>query len=122
MDWHDRESIKRLLRRWAKGDLDKIQVLAQAEDFLEGGEPSEFSEDDPRSIAFEVVFNLASLTVQLITKEDIPTILTFLDTPIGEEQKAWEEWNFYWDRIDFKKRRNELAADPDYSQLELDAD
>ena len=58
---------------------------------------------------------LEVLNHQLIIEQDIPAILTFLATPFGEENQAWQAWETYWTRIDFEARRNELAGHGYYS-------
>jgi hypothetical protein len=72
------------------------------------------SDTDDQSIAIEVLAQLEILNHQLITREDIPALLDFLDTPPRQAARGWKQWRQYWDGIDFAQRRRELATNPYY--------
>lgn len=111
----DRDTLRELLTRWLKGDLDERDVHEEAERLWSQSEEwPEYSEEDPRSIPLEVLSQLEILNHQLITKEDVPAMLRFLDTPPSRELDAWRRWREYWDEVDFDKRRQELKDNPYY--------
>jgi hypothetical protein len=70
--------------------------------------------NDPESIAIEVLSQLEILNHQLITTDDIPVIMEFLDTPPGEERDGWVKWQSYWKNVDYENRKRELIANPYY--------
>jgi len=78
-----------------------------------------YEQEDLRSIAIEVVFQLDDLYQQLVIKEDIPVILKFLDTPVGTELEAWKTWQEYWDNINYIVRQDSLENKPYYSQFKI---
>ena len=119
-----REALIDLLRRWRLGVINERQVHELAESLWESypDGPPTYPRGDPRSIAIEVLSQLEVLNVQLITPEDIPAFLEFLDTEAGQEQAAWEKWARYWAGVDFKRRLRELADNPYYSKSEPPSD
>ncbi|WP_152541368.1 hypothetical protein [Kallotenue papyrolyticum] len=117
MNTIERETLRTLLRKWQAGELTDLQVYAEAEALWEQfPEVPQFSQDDPRSINVEVLLNLTLLYQQLITPQDIPALLAFLDTPPGKEKEGWQKLHDYWDHIDFEQRRKELLNHPYYSK------
>ena len=116
----NRKELRDLVKRWVQGELDERDVHETAEALCETWEDwPDYEEDDPRSIAIEVLSQLELLNQQLVTTEDVPMILQFLNTPPGKEQAAWLSWKAYWDELDFEVRQRSLQAKPYYSQLKL---
>ena len=111
----NRELVRELLDRWASGRLNARQVHEHAEQLWESLEQHQFPREDCRSIAAEVLSQLDILNHQLITAEDIPAMLQFLETPTGEELQAWDRWERYWDELDMDQRIESLKDDPYYS-------
>ncbi|MGH2472453.1 MAG: hypothetical protein ACRDG6_08635 [Candidatus Limnocylindria bacterium] len=95
-----RTNLPDLLERWRSGVIGERAVHEEAE----------------RSIAFEVVSQLEILNVQLITAEDVPAFIEFLETPSGAEGAGWDRWQHYWDGIDFAKRLKDLVNNPYYAK------
>lgn len=117
MDYVERMVLHNLVKQWEAQLLDEQAVLEEAERLWElNPQWPEYPRSDPRSINFEVLFQLKSLHVQLITPDDIPAILKFLDTPAGFEAKAWQEWDTFWNSIDFEARLFNLANNPYYAK------
>lgn len=111
-----RNEITTLLNQWGDGIIDERQVHEQAEEWLEQlSELPSYPEEDPRSIPLEVLVQLDALNYQLITRDDIPITLAFLNTPSGEEMIGWTLWRKYWDDLDLEDRRKELQSNPYYS-------
>jgi hypothetical protein len=69
-----------------------------------------YPKSDKVSIIFEVLRLLDDdwSTIDRLTTDDIPTILEFLDTPLGKELEAWEKWEKYWASLDYPTRRKKL--------------
>jgi hypothetical protein len=111
-----KESLRSLLLRWRSGELDERAVHEQAENLWRGKEWPQYEHDDPRSIIIEVLEQLSILNCQWIIREDIPAILSFLETRPGQQGQAWREWHKYWDTVDWKKRWNKVKGNLYYSQ------
>jgi len=110
----DRQVLRDLLQKWQRGEMSVKEVHEAAEELWEKGAPPEYDENDPRSIAAEVLMQLDMMHVQWITLEDVPAILAFLDTPPGQDMAGWAEWGRYWDNIDWDARKKQLADDRFY--------
>ena len=111
----DRVKIVTLLNQWADGHVNECIVHEQAEEWLEQlSEQPSYPEENAQSILLEVLMQLDALNHQLITKEDIPTIRSFLATPPGTEQIGWTRWRKYWENLDLERRREELKSNPYY--------
>jgi len=116
MEIIDRSVLRQILIRWQAGEIDEREVHEEAEAILDRytGE-RDLPESDERSIGLEVASQLEILNHQLITKDDIPVMLRFLDTERGREIEAWDEWRRYWDSIDYETRRRQLRHNTYYS-------
>lgn len=64
----------------------------------------------------EVDCILESLNAQWIIVEDVPAILSFLDTRVGNEVQAWSKWRNNWDHVDFASRKHILGSNPYYAK------
>ena len=111
----NRGLLRELLNRWTSGELNAHQVHEQAEQLWDSLEQHQFPREDRRSIAAEVLSQLDILNHQLITPEDIPAMMQFLETPVGEELQAWDRWQRYWDELDMDERIESLKDDNYYS-------
>jgi hypothetical protein len=111
----DREVIRSLLEQWRSNELDERGVHEEAERLLDEHGWIEYPENDDRSVVMEALSQLGVLNRQLVTREDIPAMLSFLDTPPGEAPKGWQTWRRYWNSLDYEKRREELEQNPYYS-------
>ncbi len=110
-----RDVLRRLLARWQSGELNERTVHQEAEVLWEANDSWPECEDtDPRSIGIEALSHLDILNHQLITREDIPAFLHFLEAPEGHESDAWREWRKYWETVDFDARKCELADNAYY--------
>jgi hypothetical protein len=111
----DRGKLRALLERWQRGEIDERIVHDEAEAMLEQADWPVYQEADPRSIVVEVLSHLEILDHQLITREDIPTMIAFLDVATGQEPLGWDAWRRYWNAIDFDVRRQALRNNAFYS-------
>ena len=117
----DRDVIQTLLERWQSGVIDEREVHEEAEMLWDEHEEwPTFPEHHPESIAIEVLSHLEILNHQLITREDIPAMLTFLDTPPGKELQGWKAWRRYWEGLDLRSRQKALKDNPYYSTEDFD--
>jgi hypothetical protein len=114
LDKIDRSTLRSLLLQWDSGKLTEKAIHEAAEGLWERYDWPEYSDTDDQSIAIEVLAQLEILNHQLITREDIPALLDFLETPPGQAARGWKQWRQYWDSIDFALRRRELATNPYY--------
>jgi hypothetical protein len=113
----ERRQLRDLLQRWQRGEVSEREVHEEAEALWEHYAPLKgHDEDAPQSIAMGVLSNLETLNWQLITPEDIPAMLAFLETPLGQERQGWQAWHRYWQGIDFNQRRQSLRNNPYYAK------
>src|SRR5450759_3728298 len=110
----DRDSLVDLLRRWQSGENSHWTVVNEAE----AAEEALFGNleavpasprTDPNSVGLAVLELLADAHVQRVLPEDIPAILKFLAVETGQELEAWQDFDAYWDSVDFAARE-ELAS------------
>jgi len=112
----DAKALRSLLKRWQRGEIDERSVHEEAERiWASKDEWPVYPDTDPESIPMDVLEQLDVLNHQLIIPADIPAMLAFLDTPLGEEQRGWEEWERYWQGVDIDARRSALMHNPYYS-------
>jgi len=86
-------------------------VHEEAERIWAQGSPwPELAEEDPWSIVAELARILDSLNVEWVTVEDVPAMLSFLDTPAEDVIRSWSKWRSYWDHVDFASRKHQLES------------
>jgi hypothetical protein len=110
----ERDKLRQLVSDWQNGSVAVQDVHEHAEEYCEVYDRPDLSEVDPKSIAVEVLAQLEILNHQLVTTDDVPAILRFLDTPTGAEAKAWDDWRSYWDAIDYDARKSQLRENDYY--------
>jgi hypothetical protein len=115
MEKISRKLLLDLVTQWEAGSLNEVDVHEKAEELWEQDDWPEYAEEDPRSIAIEVLSQLEILNHQLIIKDDIPAIIAFLKTPEGKERSGWSAWKQYWDSIDLTARKATLKDNLYYS-------
>lgn len=104
--WQDSQVTTKELLDWAEKLYD--EVLKGSRDF------DDYVGED--SISKEVLVLLASLDMNLITTEDAPSIIRFLDAPPSSFVEAFTKLNEYLDKIDLGSRKKNLKSDPIYSR------
>jgi hypothetical protein len=112
-----RADLAMILMVWLDGYLSADQVHEWAE---ERAASSRFDVDDwegpeSNSVANEVLMALDMLDMDLMTPDDIPFYLEFLDTPAGHFDTGYHRWRDALHHIDHSARREALRADPLYS-------
>jgi len=112
-----KDLVLEILEDWKSGKINEIIAQEKAEKLYEEFMHYEnLSYNNPEAIAYEVLCQLEILNHQLIIKEDIPFIVDFLNTKQGEEKKAWESWQNYWDEIDVDDRLDKLRDNSFYDK------
>jgi hypothetical protein len=111
----ERLSLRSLLLRWQSGEVSESQVHEQAERIWALHRWPEVPPGDPGSIVTEIAQTLESLNVQWVVVEDVPAILSFLETLAGNELDGWSAWQSYWGAVDFTAREHSLKSNPYYS-------
>ncbi|NUM73150.1 hypothetical protein HUU40_02200 [candidate division KSB1 bacterium] len=110
-----RTTVIELLSDWQAGKIDEKGVHEKAEQLLEQLNWPEYTQEDHRSIVVEILMQLEILNHQLITRDDIPAMMAFLQTSSGQQLQGWKDWRAYWDSLDIKKRKETLRSNPYYS-------
>lgn len=103
------KDIEKKLQDWNMNKLSAKELQYFAEKKFELLSESLDEKQKETSVEYEVISQLEILNHQLIIKEDIPVIIQFL------KNENWEDWEKYWNQIDFKKRKKILRGDKFYS-------
>jgi hypothetical protein len=97
-----RDELRAELRRWREGRVNASGLKA----WLEGAQPGR----DPT--VKEVLADLDVLEVHLLTPDDVPALLRFLDEE--DHQEGLRAWVSYRDGIDLDARSRALKRDRFY--------
>ena len=108
-----RKKIIDFLQQWKSGAIDEVAADMEGEYLCEQYVDDE-SDADCDAIEEEVLILLGTLFPSMVTVDDVPAFIKFLQTPPEEEKQAFAEWSAYWDSIDFDERHRQLAANPNY--------
>ncbi len=112
-----KDLVLQILENWKTGEINEIIAQEKAEKLCEEFMHYEnLPYSNPEAIAYEILSQLEILSHQLIIKEDIPFMIDFLNTKAGEEKKAWESWQNYWDEIDISDRLDKLRDNNFYDK------
>jgi hypothetical protein len=104
-----RQEVRKLLQRWQTGDIDHKFVYDWANERY-----ANTHWDTEDEMVDQVLAELFTLDVNLITSEDIPHLLNLLTIPQGQIGTATALNRDYARSIDLKSRRIMLANDPLY--------
>ena len=77
----------------------------------------DWDERGDNSCINEVLAALDSMDMNLMTAEDVPAYLDFLETSPDSFEKGYMKLRQYLDHIDLKKRAAALMADPFYERF-----
>ena len=107
----ERGDVKKILLKWRDGLLSAREVHAWAENRynVNGYNCSDWEGDEELSVTNEVLSAQDRLDMNLMTVEDIPVYLEFLETPIGEFDSGMLKFEQYLDSINYKERKKKLA-------------
>jgi hypothetical protein len=110
-----RAEVADVLHCWQAGALSAADVHAWAED-LYG--PAEYADgEDEESVTKHVLSELDMLNLNLITLEDVPHFLAFLETPPGRYADGAARFEAALTGRDLEGRRRALREDPFYGRL-----
>jgi len=106
-----RAEVKEVLIKWQQGDIDAKYVNDWAGNLYPSTEVDydDWEADDSNSITNEVLAALDMLDMNLLTVEDIPAYVEFLNTPQGDFNKANAKLQRYLRSIDISERKKQLA-------------
>lgn len=109
-----RVDLIRTLQDWQSNTIDAVKIFDWAnEAYLNNQYAYEDWEGD-NSVSNEIMAHLDNLNISLVTKDDIPAMLEFLDTPPGQFDVGYKKWIQYVDSIDIRRRQKELGDLPFY--------
>ena len=104
----DREELRHLLLRWQRGEITFYQAVEEAEAIedrvWQGVDVIEFPPNDPREVPTEVVGLLSMGYVQPLFSEEIPELLTYLDTAPGDEANAIQRLSAALNKLSAQER------------------
>ena len=105
-----RIDLRQLLGEWSRGR----QTAAQVHDWAEArfAVDAWICEDD---VVNEVLSELDTLDMNLLTSEDIPTLYAMLNLPRGQASLAHDLLKSYFAEVSLDTRKKALAADPTYA-------
>ena len=107
-----RSELRHLLSSWQAGALSAAAVHAWAEARYA---VSSFEPED--EAVNEVLANLDKLDMNLITVEDVPALQQLLGDNAESLERALASYDAYFSRVDFARRRQQLAEDPLYARF-----
>ena len=104
-----RSDLKSVLAAWQSGRMSAPDVhrWAEARFAVDAWD----CEDD---VANEVLAQLDMLDMNLIIKDDVPSLLAMLEAPAGDAASALDQFEGRLSAEDMDRRRKELAGDPTY--------
>ena len=112
----ERHILLTLLRRWQSGELSERQVHQEAERiWAQGSCGRNWWKKIRRSIVATPCI-LDSLNAEWVIAEDVPAMLSFLNTEPEDAIRGWSKWRSYWDHVDFASRKHQLESNPYYAK------
>lgn len=114
-----RRDIALVLRRWQSGEMSALQVQAFADEHycVEGVEHDDWESDGEErySVSHTALGVLDSLAMNLVSDDDIPALLDFLDTRRGYYHQRERLLRRLLGEADFEQRRLDLRDKPPYA-------
>lgn len=115
-----RQDIIEKLTDWQTGRMSTEEIFDWANDnwipYEDQYEDHEYSSDgEYQSVTRDVINYLEELFRLDITKDDIPELLKYLQTPKGQYEEGNKKLTNYFDSIDWDKRNEELKDKKPYS-------
>lgn len=109
-----REDILHILKKWESNVIDVQDVYNWAYlKYLK--ENVDYNDcEGYNSVCLEVISYLDTLDLNLVTREDIPALIQFISTPIGEFKNGFNLWKDYINSIDITHRKHKLRNNPFY--------
>ncbi|MCZ7586570.1 MAG: hypothetical protein M5R36_26335 [Deltaproteobacteria bacterium] len=93
----NRQMLRDLLNNWQSGAIDDVALSREATELWNKyGVWINAPETDARSITKTALEGMLLRTEPRYSTGDVPAVLDFLNTPMGEEAAGWERWRAYW--------------------------
>ncbi|HHP7236477.1 MAG TPA: hypothetical protein ACFCUC_17730 [Desulfobacterales bacterium] len=105
-----RSKIIKILKAWENNKATVQEVWKWANEHYFPGETDFDDWEGDNSAANEVLCELDSLDMNLVTQEDIPIHIEFLETPKGKFEIGFQRWQKKIKSIDFKERCKKLRS------------
>jgi hypothetical protein len=105
-----RRDLRQMLVEWSDGRQTAAQVHGWAE--ARFAVDAWDCEDD---VVNEVLAELDTLNMNLLTTEDIPTLYAMLDLSRGQARIAHDLMKSHFAKVSLDFRKKQLAADPTYA-------
>lgn len=112
-----RKELVDILNKWMAGTLTANEVHKWADDRYPDVEFDDYEGEEDSSVANEVMGHLDMLNMNLMTAEDIPIYLRFLQTPIGMFDQGYRQFEKETSGIDMLARSRQLKGDPLYERF-----
>ena len=114
-----RKDLKEKLLQWQKGQMTAHELHEWAEgNYLNDDvECEDWDEIEEHSVTNEVLAELDMMDMNLMTTEDVPAYLDFLETPPASFEEGYKKLQQYLKQNDMKKRAAALSADPFYARF-----
>ncbi len=97
--------LLQVLEAWELGQVAYWQVQDWAERISEGEEWPTFNIDDPKSAVANVIDLLDLMYVEHLLRQDIPALRAYLHTYLISPEKASQDLDAHWSRIELDERR-----------------
>jgi hypothetical protein len=114
-----RKDLREKLLQWQGGRMTAPELNDWAvENYLNDDvEYEDWDEAEENSVTNEVLGALDMMDIDLMTPEDIPAYLDFLETPPASFEEGYKKLQQYLEKIDIKKRAAALVTDPFYERF-----
>jgi hypothetical protein len=114
-----RKDLREKLLQWQGGRMRAPELNDWAvENYLNDDvEYEDWDEAEENSVTNSVLGALDMMDIDLMTPEDIPTYLDFLETPPASFEEGYKKLQQYLEKIDIKKRAAALVTDPFYERF-----
>ena len=113
------EKINKKIIEWQNNLITKERIQSWADNLWGTAELDELYELDNNAqnefIITEILYYLEFINMNLITKDDIPQLLKFLNSK-DNYLNSYKDLDQYFGGIDYRKRAEELKDDPFYRE------
>ena len=113
-----RKELKEKLLQWQSGQITAHELNDWAgENYPNDDVEYDDWDETENSVTNEVLAALDMMDMNLMTPEDVPAYVKFLETPHGSFDVGYSQLQQYIKQIDIKKRAAALAANPFYEKF-----
>lgn len=114
-----REDLKEKLLQWQEGQITAQELNNWAGENYPNDDVDyeDWDEAEAHSVTNEVLAALDMMDMNLMTSEDVPAFLDFLETPPASFEEGYKKFQRYQEQIDIKKRAADLVTEPFYERF-----